>query len=215
MLALASSQPARAECACLWQGSFAEVQESADLVIGATALSSKGNSVDFSIDRTLRGTAPLPEVRVWMQARDYCRPAAEEFAKGSSWVLALQRIEETVPGGFDPATPNISYGRIGDYQLSLCGGYWLKLEQNHVTGPLVDSPRWVREPDMTPVLLDLVAAYVSGEVDAEVLKKASREDPALRDLRQDTRIFLRRNGASADGAAPANEAPSGARSGPD
>ncbi len=198
LLGTALSQGASAECHCVWQGSFTEVQSSADLVVSATALSSKGNSVDFSIDDTLRGSAPMPELRVWMQARDYCRPPAEDFPAGSSWVLALQRIDEIVPGGFDPSTPNISYGRVGDYQLSSCGGYWLKREQAHVTGALVDSPRWVRDPDMTPVLLDLVAAFVAGEIDAQVLREASRENPELRELRQNTRIFLRRDAASAD-----------------
>ena len=98
---------------------------------------------------------------------------------------------EVVPGGFNPDTPNFSYGRKGDYQLSSCGGYWLKLEENHVTGPLVDSPRWSYEPKMTPVLLELVDAFVAGEVDAAKLLEASREDPALRELRLNTRAFLR------------------------
>ncbi|MFV8819759.1 delta-aminolevulinic acid dehydratase [Haliea sp. E17] len=190
-------QPAWAECECLWRGSFAEVEAEADLVISATALSSKGNSVDFTVDRTLRGALSPAEVRVWMQARDYCRPPAEDFPPGSSWVLALQHIDAAVPGGFDPATPNISYGRVGDYLLSSCGGYWLKREQDYVTGPLVDSPRWERAPKMTPVLLDIVAAFVAGEVDVQTLKDASQENPALRELRLNTRAFLRASGAPA------------------
>ena len=55
----------------------------------------------------------------------------------------------------------------------------------------VDAPRWVREPQMTPVLVDLVADYVAGRVDAQALAQASREDPAVRELMLDTRAFLR------------------------
>ena len=44
---------------------------------------------------------------------------------------------------------------------------------------------------MTPVLLDLVADYVAGNVDAQALAEASREDPAVRELMLDTKAFLR------------------------
>ena len=61
-----------------------------------------------------------------------------------------------------------------------------------VTGNLVQAPRWERDPKMTPVLLDLLADYVAGEVDADALLQASREDPAVRELMLDTRAFLAR-----------------------
>jgi hypothetical protein len=109
----------------------------------------------------------------------------------SEWVMALYRIDEDVPGGFNPHTPNISYGRPGDYRLSSCGGYWLSQSGDWVTGNLVKAPRWTRDPDMTPVLLDLIADYVAGKADAQTLLDASREDPAARELMLDTRAFLR------------------------
>ena len=105
--------------------------------------------------------------------------------------MALFRIKEDVEGGFSPHTPNVSYGRVGDYFLSSCGGYWLSRHDNWVTGNLVRAPRWVREPKMTPVLLDLIADYVQGNLDRDNLLEASREDPALRELMRDTRAFLR------------------------
>lgn len=179
------------ECSCLWQGSFAEVQAQTDLVAAVTVLGGKGNSLDVTVDQLLHGREFNEEVRLWLKARDYCRPDAEEFPIGTRWVMALYRITEEVPGGFNANTPNISYGRIGDYRLSSCGGYWLQLHENRVTGNLVNAPRWEREPKMTPVLLDLLAAYIRGEVDSEALVEASREDPALRELMLDTREFLR------------------------
>jgi len=178
-------------CLCLWQGGFADVQATTDLVATVTVVDGKGNSLDLTVDTILRGREYNETIRLWLQARDYCRPEAALFPAGSRWVMALQRITDKVPGGFDPLTPNISYGRIGDYTLSSCGGYWLQLHDGRVTGNLVDAPRWEHEPKMTPVLLELLRAYIRGEVSRDALQEASREDPALRELMLDTSEFLR------------------------
>ena len=182
---------ARGECECLWQGSFSEVQAGTSLVLSGTVVAAKGNSIDLSVERILRGKSHVDPIRIWLKTGDYCRPEPELFPVGSQWVMALNLIEEAVPGGFNPSTPNVSYGRIGDYSLSSCGGYWLSQKGERVTGNLVQAPRWERDPPMTPVLLDLVAEYVAGNVDHEALLQASREDPALRELMLDTRAFLR------------------------
>ena len=140
----------------------------------------------------MRGAEPFPTIRVWLKTRDYCRPDASLFPQGSQWIMALHRIEDEVPGGFNPGTPNVSYGRKGDYSLSSCGGYWLQRNEQWVSGNLVNAPRWVREPKMTPVLVDVVSAFVRGEVSADALLKASKIDPALRELMNDTKAFLRK-----------------------
>lgn len=191
LLLLLACTTARADCECLWQGSFSEVQSGTSLVVSGTVIDSKGNAIDLSAERLLRGEEHLPQIRVWLKTGDYCRPEPELFPIGSQWVMALQEITEDVPGGFNPHTPNFSYGRIGDYYLSSCGGYWLSQSGDWVTGNLVNAPRWDREPKMTPVMLDLVAQYVNGKVSAKALLDASREDPALRELMLDTRAFLR------------------------
>ena len=180
-----------AECECIWRGSFSDVQGDTDLVVSGRVVRSKGNSIDLAIASRLDGGAAPEEVRIWLHTGDYCRPEVDLFPVDTEWVMALDRIDEAVPGGFNPNTPNVSYGRVGDYSLSSCGGYWLRLSDNWVTGNLVDAPRWAREPKMTPVLLDLVADYIVGEVDASALLDASREDPAVRELMLDTKAFLR------------------------
>lgn len=179
------------ECSCLWQGSFDEVQAETDLVVSATVIATKGNSIDLAVDQRLRGSDERSDLRVWLKTANYCRPEVELFPIGSQWVMALDRIRESVPGGFNPNTPNFSYGRVDDYSLSSCGGYWLAQSGEVVTGNLVAAPRWVREPEMTPVLLELVSGYVNGEVSRDALIEASKQDPALRDLMLDTRAFLR------------------------
>jgi len=190
LLAL-SCQPVHAECECLWRGSFSEVQAETDLVISGTVIATAGNSIDVAVDRALRGSGSGDSIRVWLKTADYCRPETELFPPGSEWVMALHKIREDVPGGFNPNTPNFSYGRVGDYSLSSCGGYWLSRKGDLVTGNLVDAPRWAREPAMTPVLLDIVADYVEGNLDRDALREASRKDPKLNDLKLDTRAFIR------------------------
>jgi hypothetical protein len=193
LLAVTSSY-ARSECECLWEGSFSEVQAGADLVIAGAVTQGKGNSIDVALQQPLRGTSHTESVRIWLKSADYCRPEPELFPVGSQWVMALERINEEVPGGFDPNTPNVSYGRVGDYSLSSCGGYWLKLSDGWVTGNLVNAPRWVHDPKMTPVLLELLEDYIAGRTDADALREASEMDPAVRELMLDTRAFLRESG---------------------
>lgn len=188
---LLASSAVQAECDCLWQGSFSQVQDGTSLVVAGTVIVAKGNSIDLSVERLLRGSPPTTAVRVWLKTGDYCRPEPALFPVGSQWVMSLQRIEKDVPGGFNPNTPSVSYGRVGDYSLSNCGGYWLSLKGEWVSGNLVDAPRWERDPKMTPVLLDLLADYVAGKVDSGVLLEASRADPAARELMLNTRAFLR------------------------
>jgi hypothetical protein len=191
ILIVLANRPVLGQCECLWQGSFADVQAATDLVVSGTVTVSKGNSIDLTINRLLRGEPDQQPIRIWLQTADYCRPEASLFPPGSQWVMALDEITEEVPGGFNPNTPNMSYGRVGDYSLSSCGGYWLQQSENLVKGNLINAPRWVRDPKMSPVLLDLLADFVQGELDREALLQASREDPALRELMLDTRSFLR------------------------
>lgn len=185
------SQPAGPDCACLWHGSFVDVHPDTDLVVAARVESGLGNAIDIGVTRVLRGPDYVQQARVWLQAADYCRPPRDLFPEGSTWIMALKRIDEVPEDGFNPNTPNISYGRKGDYFLSSCGGYWLKLTGDMVSGALVESPRWAREPEMTPVLIDVVEAHIQGRINEETVLEATREDPAVRELMLDTREFLR------------------------
>jgi hypothetical protein len=61
------------------------------------------------------------------------------------------------------------------------------------TGNLVPGmPRFYHQPDMSPVLVDLVVGHLTGTVSTEALAEASRERPeAVDELILDTRSFLR------------------------
>ncbi|MEM1142635.1 MAG: delta-aminolevulinic acid dehydratase [Pseudomonadota bacterium] len=185
-------------CACLWNGSFTEVAPNTDLVVVAKVKQQKCNSIDIEVAQSLKGQAYLEQVRVWLQAKNYCRPKVDEFPIETTWMFALSRIRAVPEGGFDPGTPNVSFGRVDDYELSSCGGYWLKYDSGVVTGNLVDAPRWAREPDMTPVLVDVVDSFLKGKTSREAVLEASKRDPQVRELMLDTKAFLR-------GDLPANE----------
>lgn len=190
---LAQSEAMGADCGCLWEGSFSEVAPAADLVVIGEVRSIKGNAVDLVPEQVFKGAFWLDTLRVWMQTRDYCRPPATHFPAGSRWIMALSEIREVPEDGFNPSTPNQSFGRPFDYTLSSCGGYWLRVQGKTATGNLVPGmPRFYHEPDMSPVLVDLVEGYVKGTVSSDVLTEASRERPeAVNELILDTRSFLR------------------------
>ena len=183
---------ARAECGCLWRGPFVDVQADTDLVVSGAVVAISGNSIDLAVGEVLRGDEYRNPIRIWLDTDDLCRAEVGSFPLETEWVMALDRIEEVPPGGFDPNTPNISYGRKEDYSLSRCGGFWLKKSENLVTGNLIKGARWERDPKMSPVLLDLVKGYVRGLLDADTLAEASEVDPALQQLIIDTRVYLRR-----------------------
>ena len=191
--AFAQPDATGADCGCLWEGSFSEVAPSADLVVLGEVQSVKGNAVDLVPEQLLKGEFWLDTLRVWMQTRDYCRPPADDFPVGSRWIMALSEIIEVPEGGFDPSTPNQSYGRPFDFVLSSCGGYWLRVNGSTAVGNLVPGmPRFYHQPDMSPVLVDLVAGHLKGTVSTEALTEASRERPeAVDELILDTRSFLR------------------------
>ena len=179
-------------CTCLWQGSFTEIADTADLIVLGAVTQHRGNAADFAIEEILRGPDWHTSIRVWLKAKNYCRPDIENFPPGSRWVLALKHIETLPSGAFDPLTPNISYGRLNDWILSNCGGYFLQAQGGTVRGNLIPgTPRWDFDPDMNPVLVDLLRGHLQGQVTVETLEKAAQEDPEARALMLNTRSFLR------------------------
>lgn len=223
VLALLLSAPAFA-CGCLWQGSFIDIIDRADLVVSGQVTVSRGNSFDIEVDEVLRGSEFRAQIRIWgyldmdpvevgrsagpgprsteskqgalsfEQLEPRCRTDVAEFTPGSRWVLALQRIDSVPPHGFDPDTPNLSYGRPRDYALSQCGVYWLARDGSVVSGNILQAQRWEYRGTPNPVLLySLLTAYLRGETDRDTLKQALREPDRqkTRQLMDQTREFLR------------------------
>lgn len=178
-------------CECLWRGPFSRVQADAALIVTGEVLAQRGNAITLRVDRTLRGELFSDTVQVWGAYRDSCRPDAAQFEPGSQWVMALSKIETVPDSGFDPDTPNLSFGLAGDYTLDSCGVTWLRLRDGLVTGNLTGSERWQYEADNAePILLELLEAFLRGTLPEAALTEAARPLPGLRQLRARTRGYL-------------------------
>ena len=194
-LAVCLAIPNARACECLWQGSFSKVAKETDIVVLASIERHRGNAADIVIEETYQGAGWHENLRVWMKAGDYCRPEIDSFPEGSRWILALNKIEALPEGGFNPSTPNISYGRIDDYSLSSCGGYWLKVSGQRASGNLIPGmPRFADAPKMNPVLVSHIARFIGGEASLNSLIRASEIDPELEALKRASRGFMRRGG---------------------
>ncbi len=183
-------------CECLWQGSFSKSFNKADFIVSGTVVASKGNSIDFSIDQTfldkqIGGKEFLSTVRVWTDDGKQCRPEVNLFPVNSQWVFALNKITEEVDGGFNPNTPNISYGRKNDYYLSKCGANWLQVQEGYATGNLINGRRWEWEnEEMNPVLVPLIDAYVKGIIPQQALVEAAKPLSETKKMMEQTKQFI-------------------------
>lgn len=163
-------------CDCEWEGPFTWLVDASDLVVAGEIVATSGNSVDMRVERSLKGAGPEAPIRVWGEYRGDCRADVANFPPGSRWVFILDRIDRVPEGGFSPSTPNVSYGRPGDYALRKCGAYWLRLEDdNRASGNLTSVFEWEWAPEMTPVSLDLLQKFIDGEADYADIIDASDE----------------------------------------
>lgn len=182
--------PAQA-CRCIWEGNFTDLDLDSHTIVVGQVVSHSGNSLDLSVMEVLRGPLYQEQVRVWGAIGNLCRADVKEFEQGSQWLLVLDKIEEIPEWGFNPSTPNFSYGRVGDYELSRCGVYWLKHHNGYLSGNVDDSRRWFYlDRKKSPVSLELVKAFIDGRADKELLAKAAAEREAKQELQTDTRVFL-------------------------
>ena len=191
LLLLLNSESLLAECECLWHGSFNRAAPRADLVVSGTVIASKGNAIDLQIEKIIAGKEFREVVRIWGDNGKLCRPTTEDFSVDSKWLMAAYLITEVPDNGFNPNTPNISFGREQDYYLSNCGAYWLSLHDGYVSGNLVNGQRWQwQDKKMNPVLLELVAAYLRGVLPEQALVEAAKPQTASKKLMDETKQFI-------------------------
>lgn len=153
-------------CTCEWQGPFSWLVEEADLVaLVRFDRPQRGNARDVLIEDILKGSSFEEYVRVWGEYGDYCRADIDQFPTGTRWLLALDRIDEIPSGGFNPNTPNRSFGRVGDFALSRCGAYWLREKNGMITGNITSVVQWDYDPLMDPVPYEVIQKFINGEAD--------------------------------------------------
>lgn len=162
-------------CECDWNGPFSWLVDDADLVALVSMEGGKGNSRDVRVDDILKGQEFEPNIRLWGPYKNQCRANLNQFPVGSRWLVALHRIKEIPAGGFNPNSPNISYGRVNDYSLSKCGAYWLREKNGQLTGNITSVFEWDYDPDMDPVPYEVMADFVDGKAGYTDIIEHSRE----------------------------------------
>ncbi len=183
------SSAVAAQCECAWQGPFSWLVEDADYIVLGEVVARRGNSFDLRVMLSLRGQSGSDMIRIWGErGGDLCRPDVSLFPVGGQWLFALQEISAIPPGGFNPSTPNISYGRPGDYTLSKCGAYWLEHRDGLLSGNITSLFQWDYAPEMNPVPVSLVQAFIEGEAGyadiIEVSDEVTSKEAWLRKMRQ-------------------------------
>jgi hypothetical protein len=162
--------------------------DAADNIVLAEVLSRRGNSMDVKVLRRMKGELGSDTLRIWGERGDLCRADVAQFSPGSQWVFALEAISSVPAGGFNPGTPNISYGRPGDYALSKCGAYWLRHSDGAVSGNITSVYQWDYFPEMDPVPVDLIQAFIDGEADyADIIgvsNEITSKEAWMRQMRQ-------------------------------
>lgn len=131
-------------CKCKHAGPFLSVVPQTSLVVAGKVVAQKDYSMDVAVQRVLAGSAPA-QIRIQGDTGKACRPYVAQFPIGSSWVFALTVADEpsqpaaagsapagSAPAGSAPAGP--------EYQLSICGSYWLRVDGSTAHGDIGPGP---------------------------------------------------------------------------
>jgi len=93
--------------------------------------------MEVKVLEVLKGKESRKNIRIWGDNGAQCRPYVSGFPQGTEWVFAIRRIRQ------DSAAPDLE--KRGDYDLSVCGGYWLQVEgeqaKGDVSNPILTEPK--------------------------------------------------------------------------
>lgn len=123
-------------CSCSWDlpESFCESMwywqppARPDVVVLVEKLDSVHHGMDMKVLEVLYGYAD-DTIRVWGDPGHLCRPYAAWFAVGDTFVMALDSMSS---GGYD-------YEQAGDYQINICGVYYLSYSNGNVIGSVFEN----------------------------------------------------------------------------
>jgi len=166
-----------------------DIAEKADLIVDASIIGFKGNAMQLSRYEVLKGSEFRPDIQVWLKHKNECRPSKDTFISQKDWVFALKKISSVPDDGFNPNTPNSSFGLEGDYEISSCGAYWLKSDDNIATGNLLSGKRFQFIGDEI-VSVTMLANYFSGRINRTDIDKAVAARKEAEELMKKTKLFL-------------------------
>lgn len=119
-------------CSCAWKGPFLDVSANSPLVVQGKIIRLHPGSapaMDVLVLETLKGGLLDSGMRVQMGDGMHCRPALDAFPPDTEWILALNGPGSKPGSGL---------------ALSLCGGYWLRVENGDVVGSIDGTEKQVQ-----------------------------------------------------------------------
>jgi hypothetical protein len=90
--------------------------------------------MDVRVDEVLRGRLQSKTIRIWGDDGALCRPYVSRFARNTEWIFAIYRNERESKQ---------------DYQISVCGEFWLRVEKDLVSGAVSDSTEYGQSESVT------------------------------------------------------------------
>ena len=114
-------------CTCMWGGPFMKVAPASTLVVRGRILRHTGDGpvskteMDVEVLEVISGRTDKRVITVSGDNGILCRPYVSAFQIGTEWVLALMRAGRNIQDK-------------GDYAISICGTYWLKVIRGKVSG---------------------------------------------------------------------------------
>lgn len=122
-------------CSCGWAGGFNQVAYHTGFVaivkvkkyldFRKTYDSKTPMSMEVEVIEVLKGKESRKTIKVWGDTGALCRPYVSQFKKRTTWVMALSVGNENWGHPKEIKT---------DYSISICGEYWLKVENSEVIG---------------------------------------------------------------------------------
>lgn len=136
-LLIAATANEVAACSCASPGrSFLKVAPASELVIrgrvvGHTGEGATETEMEVEVLETLSGKTSKSVVSVSGDPGNQCRPYVSAFPVGTEWVFALAPAIKDAAGA---RAYLMNEPDKGDYAISNCGAYWLKVKDGKVQG---------------------------------------------------------------------------------
>jgi hypothetical protein len=133
-------------CSCAVGGPFLKVAPKSVLVIRARVLrhsdgGETSREMDVEVLESLAGETPKRELTVSGDDGGQCRPYVAGFRVGTEWILALEPAIKDAKLARDYYA--MSEADKGDYAISNCEIYWLKVKEGKVIGNVdIDTDEW-------------------------------------------------------------------------
>lgn len=160
--------PRAIACSCFLDKPFAEVAREADLVVLGRVVNHGypgvyTNDMNLQVLEVLSGSEERSVIRIWGDNGMQCRPYTSRFEDGMIYVMALNETVYMDGLIFEEDQVARALEQPPDYEISVCGAYWLEVQGNTAIGDVFDndSDRGLEEEPGEPdrVSLDRIRQF--------------------------------------------------------